>query len=136
MGVGTPRDIIEAIKQGVDLFDCVMPTRAGRFGRAFVGGHMPYLNIKNASFAESQDPLDPNCRCLACRRYSRAYLHHLFRMQELLGPVLLSLHNVTHYLDLMARARSAIAAGTFAELYRAESERWQEQAGLALETDS
>ncbi len=125
MGVGTPGDIVEAVSQGVDLFDCVMPTRAGRFGRAFLTGEHPYLNIRNACWARSDVPLDESCRCLACRRYSRAYLHHLFKVEEMLGPQLLSLHNVTHYLTLMRAIRRSIEVGAFSELHREVRHRWR-----------
>lgn len=125
MGVGTPRDIVEAVLRGVDLFDCVIPTRAGRFGRAYVGGKPPFINIRNARFAREEGPLDANCRCLACRHYSRGYIHHLFRVEEMLGPQLLSLHNLTHYLDLMRRIRVAIRDNSFSKVYREEVSRWE-----------
>jgi len=117
MGVGTPADIVEAVKNGVDLFDCVMPTRAGRFGRAFINGPEPTINLKNLRFVTDQEPLDSCCECIACRRYSRAYISHLFRVSEMLGPQLLSIHNLTHYLGLMAKIRASVLAGTFEELY-------------------
>lgn len=125
MGVGTPEDLTEAVYRGVDLFDCVMPTRAGRFGRAFVRGDEVQLNIKNARFVTDGEPLDPTCRCVACRNYCRGYLNHLFRVGEMLGPQLLSIHNVTHYLEHMAALREAIVLGTLEALYRAERARWQ-----------
>ncbi len=124
MGVGTPMDIVEAVKHGVDLFDCVMPTRSGRFGRAFVKGDEPYINIKNTQFAEANRPLQENCGCLACRNYSLAYIHHLFKVGEMLGPMLLSIHNLKHYLDLMAEIRSCIKGGTFEVLYNDVKSRW------------
>lgn len=125
MGVGTPEDIVTAVRSGVDLFDCVMPTRSGRFGRAFVNAAEPYLNIRNARFAEDANPLDSNCKCLACRKYSKAYLHHLFRSEEMLGPVLLSIHNLTHYQDLMRSIREAIRQQQFQSLYNSLKERWK-----------
>lgn len=125
MGVGTPEDIVHAVREGVDLFDCVMPTRSGRFGRAFVRGDEPTLNLRNARFLTDITPLDETCRCLACRRYSRAYIHHLFRAEEMLGPQLLTLHNLTHYLDLMSSIRSAIGEGSFDRLYEEEKKRWR-----------
>lgn len=125
MGVGTPEDIVEAVRCGVDLFDCVMPTRAGRFGRAYVRGERPYINIKNSEHRTNQDPVDGSCSCLACSRYSRAYIHHLFRVGEMLGPQLLSLHNLTHYLDLMRSIRVAIAGDQFESLYNEEKLRWR-----------
>lgn len=124
MGVGTPEDIVQSVREGVDLFDCVMPTRSGRFGRAFVRGEEPTLNLRNARFSGDKDPLDSTCRCLACRRYSRAYIHHLFKADEMLGPQLLSLHNLTHYMDLMALIRKGIREGSFEELYALEKKRW------------
>lgn len=124
MGVGTPEDIVEAVFRGVDLFDCVMPTRSGRFGRVFVDGPTPFLNIKNTQFAGDTHAIDEDCRCVACRNYSRAYVHHLFKVGEMLGPQLASIHNLTHYLSLMARIRSSIDTGTFEVLYRAEKARW------------
>lgn len=125
MGVGTPEDIIEAVRNGVDMFDCVMPTRSGRFGRAFVsGGEGPFVNIKNSRFKEDGEALDAACSCLACRRYSRAYINHLFSVGEMLGPQLLSIHNLTHYLGLMRQIREAIEAGSFEGLYKAIKARW------------
>jgi queuine tRNA-ribosyltransferase len=125
MGVGTPEDIIEAVSQGVDLFDCVIPTRSGRFGRAYVNGAEPTINIKNSRFIEDQQPLDSECNCLTCRHYSRGYLHHLFKVEEMLGPQLLSIHNLYHYLTLMRRIRESISRNDFGSLYRAERTRWQ-----------
>lgn len=108
MGVGTPDDLMEAVKRGIDMFDCVMPTRAGRTARAFTstGVH----NLRNARFSTDPGPLDRNCRCPACESHSRAYLHHLFRTNEMLGPMLLTWHNLTYYQDLMAGLRNAISA--------------------------
>ncbi|MGI6680399.1 MAG: tRNA guanosine(34) transglycosylase Tgt [Bdellovibrionota bacterium] len=118
MGVGTPRDIMEAVKNGVDLFDCVMPTRAGRFGRAYVSGSEEFINIRNSKHETSAAPLDENCDCIACRRYSRAYIHHLFKVGEMLGPVLLSTHNLAFYLNLMKDIREAIKEGRFDKMYK------------------
>jgi queuine tRNA-ribosyltransferase len=124
MGVGTPRDIVQGVYEGIDTFDCVMPTRAGRFGRAFVKGPEPYINIKNSRFVEEQEPLSADCSCLACRNYSRAYICHLFRVGEMLGPQLLSIHNLAHYLDLMRGIRNAIIAGNYEQFYQNEKSRW------------
>lgn len=124
MGVGTPQDIVQAVSRGVDMFDCVIPTRAGRFGRAYISGDLPFVNIKNTIHQRSYDPLDPACECLTCTRYSRAYLHHLFKVQEMLGPQLLSIHNLSHYLGLMRRIRSSISEKTFSTLYDQEMKRW------------
>jgi queuine tRNA-ribosyltransferase len=124
MGVGTPEDIVEAVSHGVDIFDCVMPTRSGRFGRVFVNEDQPFFNVKNSRYAEDTQPLDATCSCVACRNYSRAYINHLFKVGEMLGPQLASIHNLTHYLDLMAAIRSSIEAQTFPDLYNTIKARW------------
>lgn len=126
MGVGTPLDIFEGVATGVDLFDCVMPTRSGRFARAFVSGEEPYLNIRNARFKEDREPLDRACSCVCCRNYSRAYLHHLFRCSEMLGPQMLSLHNLAFYLGTLKQIRDSIVKGTFERLLQAERHRWSD----------
>ncbi len=107
MGVGTPDDLLGAVARGVDMFDCVMPTRAGRTARAYTSRGV--FNLRNARFADDDRPLDALCRCPLCTRHSRAYLHHLFRCKEMLGPMLLTWHNIQHYQDLMAGMRAAIA---------------------------
>jgi queuine tRNA-ribosyltransferase len=109
MGVGTPSDLIGAVRRGIDMFDCVMPTRSGRTGRAYTRGGV--INIRNARHAEDNRPLDPGCACPACRNHSRAYLHHLFKANEMLGPMLLTWHNIQYYQDLMAELRAGILAG-------------------------
>jgi queuine tRNA-ribosyltransferase len=109
MGVGKPMDIVEAAARGVDMFDCVLPTRSGRHGQAWTWDGP--VNLKNARFAEDQDPLDPETPCPASRDYSRAYLHHLFKAEELLGQVLLSWHNIAFFQALTAALRQAIAEG-------------------------
>jgi queuine tRNA-ribosyltransferase len=124
MGVGTPEDIVEAVSRGVDIFDCVMPTRSGRFGRVFVNDDPPFFNIKNARFASDTGPIDPSCGCLACRNYSRAYIQHLFKTGEMLGPQLASIHNLTHYLSLMSTIRTEIESGGFKNLYSDIKRRW------------
>ena len=106
MGVGTPDDIIGAVERGVDMFDCVIPTRAGRTARAYTSDGV--FNLRNARFADDAAPLDPACGCPACTRHSRAYLHHLFKAEEMLGPMLLTWHNVRYYQDLMRGMRAAI----------------------------
>lgn len=111
MGVGKPIDIVEAVARGVDMFDCVLPTRSGRHGQAWTDAGP--LNITNARFSEDAAPLDEQSVCPASSGYSKAYLHHLFKANEILGQVLLSWHNVAYYQDLMARIRAAIGAGTF-----------------------
>ncbi|MGE0740765.1 MAG: tRNA guanosine(34) transglycosylase Tgt [Hyphomonadaceae bacterium] len=108
MGVGKPLDIVESVARGIDMFDCVLPTRSGRHGQAWTDAGP--LNITNARFAEDISPLDESSDCPASRDYSKAYLHHLFKAGELLGQVLLSWHNVAYYQALMARLRAAIAA--------------------------
>ncbi len=113
MGVGKPVDLVEAVWRGVDLFDCVLPTRSGRHGQAWTDEGP--LNITNARFAEDEAPLDAASACAASRDYSKAYLHHLFKAGELLGQVLLSWHNLAYYQTLMARLRAAIVAGTLNE---------------------
>ncbi len=113
MGVGTPVDIIEAVARGIDMFDCVMPTRSGRHGQAFTWGGK--VNLKNARHAEDTAPLDANSMCPAARDYSRAYLHHLMKSGEYLGPMLLSWANTAFYQDLMAAIRQAIAENRYAD---------------------
>ncbi|MCX6549846.1 MAG: tRNA guanosine(34) transglycosylase Tgt [Acidobacteria bacterium] len=114
MGVGTPLDIVEAVSRGVDLFDCVMPTRNARNGQLFTSEGR--LTIKNARFAEDPRPLDPACDCYTCRCFSRAYLRHLFVSGEITAAVLNTVHNVSFYLDTMARVREAIVFGTLERL--------------------
>lgn len=109
MGVGKPSDLVGAVMRGIDMFDCVMPTRSGRTGQAFT--RRGSINIRNARHAEDPRPLDEHCRCPACRDYSRAYLHHLVRSDEILGAMLMTQHNLTYYQDLMIGMRAAIAEG-------------------------
>ncbi|HWA79982.1 MAG TPA: tRNA guanosine(34) transglycosylase Tgt [Acetobacteraceae bacterium] len=113
MGVGTPQDLVSAVSRGVDLFDCVIPTRAGRTARAFTSTGI--LNLRNARFAADPAPLDPACACPTCRRHARAYLHHLFKAGEMLGAMLLTRHNLHYYQALMRGLRAAIIAGNLAE---------------------
>ncbi|WP_102108391.1 tRNA guanosine(34) transglycosylase Tgt [Oceaniglobus roseus] len=112
MGVGKPDDIVGAVKRGIDMMDCVLPSRSGRTGQAFT--RRGVVNIKNARHQDDPRPLDEDCRCPACRNYSRAYLHHVFRAQEMISGMLLTWHNLTYYQDLMQGMRDAIAAGGFA----------------------
>lgn len=121
MGVGTPEDLIESVRRGVDMFDCVMPTRNGRHGLAFTWGGR--VNIRNARYAEDLAPLDAESSCPEARTYSRAYLHHLVRSGELLGSMVLSLTNTWFYQDLMSAMRSAIEERRFAEWAAATRER-------------
>ncbi len=116
MGVGKPIDLVEAVWRGVDMFDCVLPTRSGRHGQAWTLDGP--VNLKNARFAEDDAPLDADVDCPASRDYSKAYLHHLVKSGEILGQVLLSWHNVAFFETLMARMRAAITAGTFEALRR------------------
>jgi queuine tRNA-ribosyltransferase len=111
MGVGRPIDLLEAIVRGIDLFDCVMPTRNGRNALAFTDAGP--VRLRNQQHALDRQPLDPACPCLACR-HSRGYLRHLFQAGEMLGPMLVSIHNITHYQRLLSQARVAIAEGRFA----------------------
>jgi queuine tRNA-ribosyltransferase len=122
MGVGTPADLLEAVARGVDMFDCVMPTRNGRHGLAFT--RFGPINIKNAHHADDPRPLDAESRCPAARDFSRAYLHHLFRSGEALGGTLLSVINLFYYQDLMAGARAAISAVRFGDYAAATKEQW------------
>lgn len=118
MGVGTPLDLIEAVARGIDMFDCVMPTRNGRHGTAFTWGGR--LNLRNATFAEDLAPIDELSTCPAARDYSRAYVHHLIRSEEYLGAMILTWINTSFYQELMAAMRSAIAEGRF-EAWRADT---------------
>jgi queuine tRNA-ribosyltransferase len=123
MGVGKPDDIVEAVVRGIDMFDCVRPTRSGRTGQAFAGDGP--LNLRNARFAEDEDPIEPDCPCPACTTFSRAYVHHLVRSGEILGAMLMTQHNLWFYQRLMQGLRDAIAgqrvksfAGEFLGRYR------------------
>ena len=122
MGVGTPDDLLASVARGVDMFDCVMPTRAGRTGRAYT--RRGVFNMRNARFADDGGPLDPACPCPLCSRHSRAYLHHLIRCEEMLGPMLLTWHNVQYYQDLMAGMREAIPRGALAGYAEAVRACW------------
>jgi len=128
MGVGTPSDILQAIGRGIDMFDCVLPTRNGRHGLAFT--RFGPINIKNARHADDPRPLDAESRCPAARDFSRAYLHHLFRSGELLGGTLLSIVNLYYYQELVAGARAAIAAGRFADFAATTISGWQSKADV------
>jgi queuine tRNA-ribosyltransferase len=122
MGVGTPEDMLEAVKRGIDLFDCVMPTRNGRHGVAFT--RFGPINMRNARHADDPRPLDEESNWPATRGYSRAYLHHLVKSGETLGAMLLSEINVAYYQRLMQDVRGAIATGTFEEFYRRTRDGW------------
>jgi queuine tRNA-ribosyltransferase len=116
MGVGKPADLVGAAGRGIDMFDCVIPTRSGRTGQAFTPRGQ--VNIRNARHADDPRPLDEACRCPACRQFSRAYLHHLAKSEEILGVMLLTWHNLTYYQDLMQDMRQAIGEGRFLEFSR------------------
>lgn len=123
MGVGKPIDLVESVARGVDMFDCVIPTRSGRHGQVWSDAG-PY-NIKRAEFAEDISPLDPSIDCPASRDYSKAYIHHLIRSGELLGGMLLSWHNIAYFQNLMARMRQAISFGLFEEFAHDFKRNWQ-----------
>ena len=116
MGVGTPEDLVEAVYRGIDMFDCVMPTRNGRTGSAIVSGGK--LNIRNAKFAADTEPLDADCPCSVCKRYSRAYLRHLYQTGEMLAATLISHHNLAFFLETMRRVRESIKVGGFGNFRR------------------
>ncbi len=122
MGVGRPNDLLEAIAPGIDLFDCVMPTRNGRNALAFTDRGP--LRLRNQQHALDREPLEPDCPCPACR-HSRGYLRHLFQANEMLGPILLSIHNLTYYQRLLARARQAIAADRFTAFCNERKRGWE-----------
>jgi queuine tRNA-ribosyltransferase len=122
MGVGKPGDLVGAVMRGIDMFDCVLPTRSGRNGQAFTRNGV--INLRNARHADDGAPLDPECRCPACTRFSRAYLYHVVKAQEIIASMLLTWHNLAFYQDLMALMRGAIGqgrlrawAGAFARQY-------------------
>ena len=122
MGVGKPSDLVGAVARGVDMFDCVMPTRSGRTGQGFT--RRGTINIKNARHAEDSRPIDEACGCPACTHYSRGYLHHLFKADEVQGLMLLTWHNLHYYQDLMAAMREAIEEGRFAA-FQTDFAKWQ-----------
>src|SRR5207249_3842483 len=122
MGVGRPQDILAAVACGVDMFDCVLPTRNGRNASAFTADGL--LRVRNACHKRDPAPLESGCSCYTCANYSRAYLHHLFQADEMLGPTLLSLHNVVFYCRLMADVRQAIREKRFAAFHAVSLARW------------
>jgi queuine tRNA-ribosyltransferase len=125
MGVGTPDDLLGGVARGIDMFDCVMPTRAGRTARAYTSRGV--LNLRNARHAADPRPIDPECTCPACTRHSRGYLHHLFRASEMLGPMLLTWHNVTYYQTLMRGIRNAIIEQRAEEHAKQTRQKWEEK---------
>src|SRR5262249_12271050 len=148
-GVGAPEDLVEAVRRGVDMFDCVLPTRLGRNGALFTANGR--VNIRNARFAARFEPVDPACDCLSCSTFTAAYLHHLFKAAEILGYRLASVHNIRFLTRLMEQARAAVLTGTydafadaFLARYRvtdetvraAQRERWIERRGRdAMESE-
>jgi queuine tRNA-ribosyltransferase len=128
MGVGKPDDIVEAVIRGVDMFDCVLPTRSGRTGQAFTADGP--LNLRNARFAEDQKPIEPDCPCPACTTFSRAYVHHLVKSGEILGAMLMTQHNLWFYQRLMQDLRDAIAGQRLQAFAREFLERYRAQAPL------
>lgn len=124
MGVGRPEDILEAIARGIDMFDCVMPTRNARNGGVFT--RHGKMNLRNAKYRYDERPIDEHCSCPACSQHSRAYIHHLLRAKEVYGIRLTTLHNLTYYLDLVRGAREAIAQGRFAAYREACHEGWRQ----------
>ena len=124
MGVGTPQDLVEGVLRGIDMFDCVMPTRNARNGHLFTSSGV--VRIRNARHRDDANPLDAACRCYTCLNFSRAYLHHLDRSNEILGATLMTIHNLAFYHDLMAQLRGAIEAGTLAPLARSLIAAWNQ----------
>jgi queuine tRNA-ribosyltransferase len=122
MGVGKPDDIVGAVERGIDMFDCVLPTRSGRTGQAFTADGP--INIRNARFAEDQGPLDPDCTCPTCATYTRAYVHHLVRSGEILGAMLMTEHNLGFYQRLMQGLRDAIGEQRLAAHAKAFRDRY------------
>ena len=120
MGVGTPVNIIEGVARGVDFFDCVMPARNGRHGHLFTWGGV--INIKNEKYARDEQPIDPRCDCPVCRSYSRAYVRHLFKAEEMLAMRFAVMHNLYFYNSLMERIRHSLEEGTFMSFRREYSE--------------
>lgn len=125
MGVGTPQDMLGAVIRGIDMFDCVMPTRAGRTGRAYTSQGI--LNMKNACHIHDQGPIDPECDCPACSKHSRAYIHHLFRAKEILAPMLLTWHNLAYYQRLMQTIRQAIINGNLQKVAGKLLRAWERE---------
>jgi queuine tRNA-ribosyltransferase len=131
MGVGLPDDLVEGVARGIDMFDCVVPSRHGRTGWLFTS--FGRVMIKNAKYARDEGPVDPACACPVCKKYSRAYLHHLFRANEMLGVRLNTMHNLYYYAGLMEQIRQAIAAGAFAEFC---ARYYRQREASRMQTDS
>ena len=131
MGVGKPDDIVEAVVRGIDMFDCVLPTRSGRTGQAFTADGP--INMRNARFAEDQEPIEPGCPCPACVTFSRAYVHHLVRSGEVLGAMLMTQHNLCFYQRLMKALREAIGVGQLGSFAASFLERYRSRARTIAE---
>lgn len=129
MGVGKPSDLVGAVARGIDMFDCVLPTRSGRNAQAFT--HRGALNMRNKRHQDDHRPVDDQCKCMCCTQFSRAYLRHLFVAKEMLGPILLTIHNLAYYQELMAGMRDAIAAGTF-KAFQEEFHKLQDGGDIPL----
>ena len=125
MGVGNPTTLVRAVREGVDMFDCVLPTRTARMGTAFSSAGR--MNLRNAKDARDLTPLDPACDCPTCKNHTRAYIRHLVKQNEMLGAILLSVHNLHFLLDLMRRAREAVLADAYEEFF----EQWMESDAAA-----
>ncbi len=123
MGVGKPPDLVGAVQRGIDMFDCVLPTRSGRTAQAFT--RRGTINLMNARHAADPRPIDPDCTCYACQNYSRAYINHLLKCQEMLGPMLITRHNLHYYQELMAGLREAISTGTLADFAQAFTTQYE-----------
>ena len=124
MGVGRPSDIVGAVARGIDMFDCVMPSRSGRTGQAFTSHGV--LNIRNSCYQDDHSPLDAACDCPACTHYTRGYLHHLFRCGEILGAMLMTEHNLRFYQNLMTQIREAIEADKMADFVATFQEKYND----------
>jgi queuine tRNA-ribosyltransferase len=122
MGVGTPQDLVRGVSLGVDMFDCVMPTRNGRNGHLFTSSGI--VRIRNAQHKTADTPIDDNCSCYTCENFSRAYIHHLDRCGEMLGAMLMTTHNIHYYHNLMAQLRTSIETGTFRTLVNTLHNEW------------
>ena len=127
MGLGTPAQIVEMVARGVDMFDCVLPTRVARNGTAYTGRGT--VNLKNATHAKRKGPIEEGCQCPACLQFSRGYIRHLLKAEEILGLRLVTLHNLYFYLNLMARIRGAIEAGVFQSFRRGFLEAYHSAQG-------
>jgi queuine tRNA-ribosyltransferase len=136
MGVGTPDDLLESVRRGIDMFDCVLPTRAGRHGTAYT--RYGRINLRNAKYADDSEPIDATSKCAASNTYAKAYLHHLVRSNEILGMMLLTWNNLAYYQDLMAGLRKAIGEGNLADFIAETRDGWSkgERDGQADEHES